>query len=95
MVTYFYDVITKLLDHYLPVRVVARYSTDKPWVTDEYRRLIRKRQYAWTNNITAEYHRLRNAVNRLSRNLRQRFYEKKLKDYASAILQTGGVRPRN
>ena len=78
MVTYFYDVITKLLDHYLPVRVVARYSTDKPWVTDEYRRLIRKRQYAWTNNITAEYHRLRNAVNRLSRKLRQRFYEKKI-----------------
>ena len=80
MVTYFYDVTTSLLDYYLPLRVVARYSTDKPWITDEFRRLIRRRQYAWTNNNTAEYKRHRNAVNRLSAKLRKRFYAKKIQN---------------
>jgi len=78
MATYFYDVTTSLLNYYLPLRVVARYSTDKPWITDEFRRLIRKRQYAWTNNNMTEYKRLRNAVNRMSSKLRKRFYTKNI-----------------
>ena len=76
MTNYFYDVTTSMLDFYLPLRVVARYSTDKPWITDEFRRLIRQRQYAYTAHNTAEYHRLRNLVNRMSRKLRKRYYEK-------------------
>lgn len=83
MATYFYSVTTSLLDHYLPLRVVNRYSTDKPWVTDEFRRLIRQRQYAWTNNNMADYHRFRNAVNRLSKKLRKHFYENKVKGLRS------------
>ena len=78
LTTYFYDVTTSLLEHYLPLRTVKRYSTDKPWITDEFRRMIRQRQYAWTHNNKAEYHRLRNVVNRLSRKLRERFYKKKV-----------------
>jgi hypothetical protein len=69
-----------MLNHYLPVREVSRYSTDKPWVTEEFRRLVRKRQYAWTHNNRTEYNRLRNAVNRLSSNLRKRFYKRKVED---------------
>jgi hypothetical protein len=76
MTNYFYDVTTSMLDFYLPLRVVARYSTDKPWITDEFRRLIRRRQYAYTTRDTAEYRRLRNLVNRTSRKLRKRYYEK-------------------
>ena len=78
MTSYFYDVTTSLLDQYLPTRTVARHSTDKPWITDDFRRLIRQRQYAWTNNNPVEYRRLRNAVNRLSCKLRKRFYAKKI-----------------
>ena len=78
MTAYFYDVTTSLLDHYLPLRVVTRYSTDKPWITDEFRRLIRQRQYAYTHNNEARYKRLRNEVNRMSRQLRKRFYAKKI-----------------
>jgi len=77
MANFFYNVTTSLLEHYLPLRSVSRFSTDKPWITDEFRRLIRQRQYAWTHN-KSEYNRLRNAVNWLSRKLRERFYKKKI-----------------
>ena len=80
MTSYFYDVTTTMLNHYLPFREVTRYSTDKPWVTEEFRRLIRKRQYAWTHNNRTEYNRLRNAVNRLSSNLRKRFYKRQIEN---------------
>ena len=65
MAQYFYNTTTTLLDEYLPLRVVARHSTDKPWVTDEFKRLIRQRQFAWTNKNMADYHRLRNLINRM------------------------------
>jgi len=76
--TFFYDVTTSLLNYYLPLRVTSRHSTAKPWITDEFRRLIRQRQYAWTHHKTADYNRLRNSVNRLSRKLRKRFYAKQI-----------------
>ena len=68
MATYFYDVTTSLLECYLPLRSVKR-SADKPWITDEFKRLIRPRQHAWTHHNTAEYKRHCNAVNRLSQKL--------------------------
>ena len=80
---YFYNVTTSLLDEYLPLRVAVRYSTDKPWVTDEFRRLIRQRQYAWTNKNIADYTRCRNRVIRLSKKLRKQFYEKKIEGLRS------------
>jgi len=78
MASHFYNVTKSLLEHYLPLRSVIRFSTDKPWITDEFRRLIRQRQYAWTHNNKSEYNRLRNAVNWLSIKLRERFYKKKI-----------------
>jgi len=80
MTSYFYDVTTTMLNHYLPLREITRYSTDKPWVTEEFRRLVRKRQYAWTHNNRTEYNRLRNAVNRLSSKLRRRFYQRQIEN---------------
>jgi hypothetical protein len=72
LANYFYNITTSLLEHCLLLRSVSRFSTDKLWITDEFRRLIRQRQYAWTLN-KPENNRLRNAVNRLSRKLRERF----------------------
>jgi hypothetical protein len=43
---YFNSSIMLLLDKYLPVYVVSRHTADKPWVIDNFRRLIRCRQYA-------------------------------------------------
>ena len=82
--TYFYDVTTSLLNQYLPLRVTTRHSADKPWITDDFRHLIRQRQYAWTHHRTADYNRHRNAVNRLSRKLRKRYYAKQIEGLRSS-----------
>ena len=64
MVEYFYSTTTNLIDHHLPILTVRRYSTDKPWITDHFRRLIRCRQYALRSGEKARYKRLRNQVQR-------------------------------
>jgi len=80
MTSYFYKTVLNLLNEYLPERVVMRHTTNKPWVTDEFCRLIRRRQHAWTNNNIQEYKKLRNQVTRLSYKLRRKFYDKRIKD---------------
>jgi len=37
----FYGTVTGLVNYYLPLRTVKRHSTDKPWVSDQFRHLIR------------------------------------------------------
>jgi hypothetical protein len=60
----------------MPVRLVKRHSNDKPWVTDTFRYLIRRRQYAFrTGNMTA-FRRFRNAAQRLAKQLRRVYYER-------------------
>jgi hypothetical protein len=71
--------MTSLLDSHLPTRTVYRHTSDKPWVTDEFRRLIRQRQHAFTNNQATRFRQLRNKVNRLSKRLRKRYHERRVK----------------
>ena len=49
-------------------------------MTDEFRRFIRQRQYAWTHNQHGKYKIMRNKVNRLSKQLRQHFCSKQVHD---------------
>jgi hypothetical protein len=77
-VAYFNSSVIALLDFYLPVHQVKRHSSDKPWITDQFRRLIRQRQYAWTSSNRSKYNKLRNKINRLSKKLRQQFYSKSI-----------------
>jgi len=46
MVASFYSTVTSLVDYYLLLLAVKRHTTDKPWVTDQFRRLMRYRLYA-------------------------------------------------
>jgi len=39
----FYSTVAGLVDYSLPLRTIIRYSTDKPWVSDQFRHLIRCR----------------------------------------------------
>ena len=55
MAACFYDTITSLVDYHLPLRNVKRHSTDKLWITDQLRRLIRCRQNALKNGQTDRY----------------------------------------
>ena len=73
-VEYFNYCIITLLNYFLPLQVVERRQSDKPWVNDKFRRLIRCRQHAWTSGDRSTYNKLRNQVNRLSKHLRNQFY---------------------
>jgi len=78
MTAFFYSTVTSLVDKYLPERVIVRHSTNKPWVTEEFCRLIRQRQHEWTSGNMTAYRLLRNRVNRLSYKLRRRFCQKRI-----------------
>ena len=43
---YYQTVMDKLIEICFPSKVVTRHTGDKPWITDVYRLLIRKRQRA-------------------------------------------------
>ena len=77
-VAFFNNSVIALLDFYLPVHQVKRHSSDKPWITDQFRRLIRQRQYAWTNGDRTKYNKLRNIINRLSKQLRKQFFSNRI-----------------
>jgi hypothetical protein len=70
--------INDMLDHFLPLKTTTKRSSDKPWITEKYRNLIKKRQKALYNGNTAEYKRLRNLINRLTRTLRSTYYQTKV-----------------
>jgi hypothetical protein len=59
------------------VRYVFRHTADKPWVTDQFRQLIKRRQYAYTSGNLDAYRKLRNKVNRESKRLQSTFYKKR------------------
>jgi len=80
MVTSFYDTLTGLIDQHLPLLTVKRHTTDKPWVTDQFRRLVRCRQNALVNGETVRYKALRNRVQRLARQLRRKYFATKVRD---------------
>jgi len=80
MTTFFNSTITTLIDRYLPERVVVRHTSNKPWVTEKFCRLIRQRQHAWTTGNMDRYRSLRNRIVRLSRSLRQNYYHKRVQN---------------
>ena len=57
---YYKDVVISLMDKCFNNKVVTRHTADKPWVTDYFRCLIRKRQLAFMSGDQCEYKALRN-----------------------------------
>jgi hypothetical protein len=80
MLDYFNFVISSLVDSVLPLRVCKRNRADKPWINDNFRRLIRCRQFAWSNNNMVEYRMFRNKVQRSARNLRYQYYRRHINE---------------
>ena len=71
---YYQTVIDKLIEICFPSKVVTRHTGDKPWITDGYRLLIRKRQRAHMRGDMVEARSLRNQVNRATAKLKFEFY---------------------
>jgi len=84
MLTHFYEVATEFVDYYLPKCPFKRHTSDKPWVNDKFRQLIRCRQYAYQTGDVVKYRRLRNAVQRLARQLRSRYYTRNVEQLRSS-----------
>ena len=84
IVHYWTKLVQLTAREYIPTRVVTIRMRDKPWVMNEFRRLVRKRNRLWkrfrrTNNPEhyQVYKRVRNAAVSLSR--------KCIKDYANSV----------
>ena len=75
---YYQTVIDKLIEICFPSKVVTRYTGDKPWITDGYRLLIRKRQRAHMRGDIIETRSLPNQVNRATVKLKFEFYHTRI-----------------
>ena len=42
--SYYQTIVNSLMEHCFPIKIVTRHTADKPWITDLFRNLIRKRQ---------------------------------------------------
>ena len=69
-------IVNSLMEHCFPIKIVTRHTADKPWITDLFRNLIRKRQRANESGNRDEYRILRNMVNREYKKLKFEFYQK-------------------
>ena len=78
MVQYFYSVILSLLDNYLPLVRRKTINCDKPWVTPEFRHLVKRRQRAFLSGQSSMYRNLRNKTQRMANTLRKKYFEKKI-----------------
>ena len=67
-----------LIDLHLPKRCVKRHTSDKPWVTDYFRKLIRQRQRAFISGNFILYRRLRNKVIRTAKSNSSSYYLEQL-----------------
>ncbi len=47
----FYKIIESGLDYFLPKKTVKLHTSDKPWITPDYKNLIAKRQKAFARSI--------------------------------------------
>ena len=73
------------MDKCFPSKTVTRHTSDKPWVTDGFRSLIRKRQRAHMSGDITQERRLRNCVNRAAVRLKFDFFQSKI----AAINESG------
>ena len=76
--TFYQTVIDQLMCRCFPNKVVTRHSADKPWVTDGFRALVRKRQRAHMCGDITQARLFRNKVNRAAVRLRKEFYQAKV-----------------
>ena len=75
---FFSSNIRTLLDAHLPEREIRRYSSDRPWIDDNFRCLIRCRQNALLSGNQLLYRLYRNKANRERKSLQRKYYQQKI-----------------
>jgi len=71
MVNFFYSIILQLLDFYILITRKSTNNLDKPWVTTEFRHLVKQRHRAFWGSQTEHYRKLRNKVQRMASTFRK------------------------
>ena len=74
----FTDFIKIGLDHIMPVKNVRLHLNDPPWVTEQFKNLIKLRQHAFHHGDMEQYRRYRNEVNRARKSLRSNYFANKV-----------------
>jgi len=93
MVHHFYSVITNLLDYHMPVVRTSVNNLNKPWVTERFQQLVRRRQRAFfTSKPSPLYCKLWNKVNCTAASLHKKYYARKIETYTPLMLTLGGRR---
>ena len=81
---FFDNTITHLLSDFFPLKTTTVHTKDKPWVTPEFKQLIKRRQYAKLSGDNETYKCLRNRINKQSKKLRPKFYKNKVQQLATS-----------
>ena len=76
---FFKETLNNLLDKHFPSKSVIRHSSDKPWVNDSFRFVIRRRQRAYMQSDTESYNRYRNKANRMAKSPKTEYQVASLK----------------
>ena len=71
-------VINTGLDCFFPCKSIKLHANDKPWVTPEFKELIKDRQKAYHDGKTQKYNYLRNLANRKRKQLRSNYLDRKV-----------------
>ena len=74
----FTDVVKTGLDTIMPFKKSKIHTRDAPWVSPEFKELVKRRQKAFNDGDVNLYHYYRNAVNHERKTLRGRYYASKV-----------------
>ena len=80
---YFENTVKQLMEVHFPRKEVTRCSSDRPWVTDSFKAMVRKRQRALKEKQLQLYRFYRNRVNRARKLLQRQYYSKKVNELSS------------
>ena len=75
---YFNETLTRMINTHVPLKSVVRCSSDKPWITDHFKELVKKRQNALKCGHIEKYKQLRNEVNHKAKRLKKNYYNEQV-----------------
>ena len=89
----FCDFVRTGVDTIMPLKSVKFHVNDAPWITVEFKELIRARDKAFARGDSVNFRRLRNKVNRERKLCRSRYFNTKVAKLKKTISRaSGGVK---
>ena len=80
---YFIETIDTGLECFFPNKIIKLHVNDKPWITPEFKEIIKGRQKAYHDADMKKYNYLRNLANRKRKKLRSNYLDMKMNQLKS------------